>query len=195
MVDKQLERDLYYLRIAKTISLRSKCLSRKIGSVLVKDDSIISAGFNGPAKSVSHCNERNIDFYLNLMSNEEKKNLDNYVLNIYDWGKYCPRRYFHYKSGQGLHLCQAGHSERNALIQAARNGISTLGTTLYCYCGRPCKDCMIEIVNSGVKTLVYLNKDNPNTTIANNSGYYDEYSGTIEKESGIIVRTIKEELI
>ena len=54
------------MRIAKVVSTNSKCLSRKIGAVLVKDKSIISTGYNGPAKGVKHCSERNIDFYINL---------------------------------------------------------------------------------------------------------------------------------
>ena len=53
----QLQWDLYYLRIAKTVSENSKCLSRKIGAVLVKDNSIISTGYNGPPRGVKHCNE------------------------------------------------------------------------------------------------------------------------------------------
>jgi dCMP deaminase len=171
---KQLEKDLYYLRIAKTVSLRSKCLSRKIGSILTKNDSIIGSGFNGPAKHVKHCNERDVDFYFNLekYSGMMLKDIFNKVE--------CPRRQFGYQSGQGLHLCQAGHSERNALIQAARNGISTLGSTLYCFCEQVCKDCAIEIINAGVKELVYLKSDKP----------YDGYANTILEESGIVIREI-----
>lgn len=178
-MDKQLEKDLYFLRLAREVSKASKCLSRKIGSVLVKDGCVVSTGYNGPAKGVEHCNERYLEFYNNLDNN--KRNL----LEIsYCYPDMCPRRIFNYNSGQGLHLCQAGHSERNAIIQAARNGISTKDTTLYCWCGQVCKDCAIEIVNSGIKELIYL-EGIP----------YDKYSDIILKESGIIIRTIKEELV
>jgi dCMP deaminase len=177
-ITKQLEKDLYYLRIAKTVSLRSKCLSRKIGSVLVKDDSIIGSGFNGPAKGVKHCNERVMGFYKDL------NNTPDIELN-YEYPEQCPRRLFNYKSGRGLHLCQAGHSERNAILQAARNGISTKDTTLYAFCGIPCKDCSIELVNAGIKEIVCLKKEQN----------YDQYAEVILQESGILLRTVDESLI
>jgi len=161
--------DLYFLRIAREVSKNSSCLSRKIGAVLVKDKAIVSTGYNGPSRGVKHCNERLMDFYCNL--DKEKvyeKSIDGAIPDG------CPRKVLGYKSGEGLHLCQAGHGERNALIQAARNGISTKDTTLYCFCGQVCKDCAIEIINAGVKRLVYL--EGPE---------YDSYSKTILNESGI----------
>ena len=173
--------DLYFMRIAKEVSKNSKCLSRKIGSVLVKDNSIISTGYNGPAKGVKHCNERTHTFYRKLDKKEELNNIDK-TSSKAAW-IVCPRQALGYKSGQGLHLCQAGHSERNALIQAGRNGISTRDTILYCYCGLPCKDCMIEIINSGVKTIVCLKIKGSKT--------YDDYSSTIAKDSGIEIREIE----
>lgn len=176
-IKKQLEKDLYFMRIAREVSKASKCLSRKIGSVLVKDGCVVSTGYNGPAKGVHHCNERVFEFYETLDPQYNSK-------LVWDSSK-CPRRLYNYPSGQGLHLCQAGHSERNAIIQAARNGIATLGTTLYAYCGIPCKDCMIEIINSGIKELVYLKKDKS----------YDNYAERIMEESGISTRTINEELV
>lgn len=173
----QKEWDKYFLRIAREVSKNSKCLSRKIGAVLVKDKNIISTGYNGPAKGVKHCNERNMDFYANL----DKRG---YVINEYLIN--CPRKVLGYKSGEGLHLCQAGHAERNALIQAAKHGISTKDATLYCYCGQICKECVIEIINADVKELVYLA----------GSDVYDKYAGTLLEESGITIRTVnKEELI
>lgn len=181
-IRKQLERDLYFMRIAREVSKISRCLSRKIGSVLVKDGCVVSTGYNGPAKGVKHCNERNLDFFKELEISNKKE----WVINAsYDIKKDCPRRIFGYKSGQGLHLCQAGHSERNAIIQAARNGIATKGCTLYAFCGIPCKDCMIEIVNSGITELVFLKKDKS----------YDNYAEQIMRESGISTRTINEELV
>ena len=176
---KQLKWDIYFLRIAQKVSENSKCLSRKIGSVLVRDKSIISTGYNGPARGVKHCSERTQGFYEKLEHPDEQA----YIFSQNNF-THCPRREYGYKSGQGLHLCQAGHAERNALIQAARNGIATLGTTLYAYCGQICKDCAIELVNAGVKELVYLE-----------GSEYDGYSGVILEESGILVRKIKEDLL
>jgi dCMP deaminase len=153
-------------------------MSRKIGAILVRDKSIISTGYNGPAKGVKHCNERDVNFYLDLEKYTGMMLKD--VFNKVD----CPRKQFGYKSGQGLHLCQAGHAERNALIQAAKNGISTNNSTLYCWCPQVCKDCAIEIVNAGVKRLVYLQGPS-----------YDGYADTILKESGIEITQIGENMI
>jgi dCMP deaminase len=173
------EWDIYYLKICKAVAENSKCLSRKIGSVLVKNNSIISTGYNGPAAGVKHCNERNKDFYNDIEKLYTSKQIfDKEIIG-------CPRRLFGYLSGKGLHLCQAGHSERNAIIQAAKNGISTKDATLYCLCGSSCKDCMIEIINAGIKTIVCLETEHT----------YDSYSQTIAKEAGIEIRKINKSLI
>jgi dCMP deaminase len=177
----QLAWDCYFLKIGKMVSTNSKCLSRKIGAVLVRDNSIISTGYNGTARGVVHCNDRPIEFYETI----DIQSGYSFVIRPTMEEGVCPRKYMGYGSGQGLHLCQAGHAERNALLQAGRNGISTKNTTLYCYCGQICKDCAIEVVNAGVKTLVYLD-DCPE---------YDRYSKIILTESGIEIRKVKQELL
>ena len=45
------------------------------------------------------------------------------------------------------------HSERNAIYNAARIGISLKGSTIYMTCGLPCMDCARAIINSGIKTV------------------------------------------
>jgi dCMP deaminase len=159
--------DIYFLKLAKEISRNSKCLSRKIGAVLVRDNSVISTGYNGPPRGVLHCNERNTNFYSNLDRDVVKYN-DLWDNNI------CPRRNLGYRSGEGLHVCQADHAERNTLIQAAKNGISTNNSTLYCYCPLPCKDCMIECINAGVREIICLVGDD-----------YDVYSRELAVEAKI----------
>ena len=173
--------DLYFLRLAREVSKNSKCLSRKIGAVLVKDKAVISTGYNGAPRGARNCDERLLNWY--VIMNGINGNTPHKVF-VDELPEKCPRRYFGYESGQGLHLCQAGHAERNALIQAARNGISTLGTTLYCYCPIPCKDCMIEIINAGVTRLVFLK-----------GSEYDGYSKVLLEESNIAHYTYKEELL
>ncbi len=166
------EWDLYFLGIAKAVAKNSKCLSRKIGSVLVKDKSIVSTGYNGPPRKVSPCSSRiskvgrdcdrtgtaiiridGIDYPcpgITFAALVDGTTAGDLIHNT------CPRQLIGAKSGERLDLCIAGHSERNALIQAGREGISTKGSNLYCYCNIPCKDCMIEIVNFGVDTVVCL---------------------------------------
>jgi dCMP deaminase len=167
--------DNYFMLIAKQVGSRSKCLSRKIGSVLVKNDNIISTGYNGAPRGVKHCNERDFSFYLNL---DEKPYNGNEIIS----SSVCPRKALGYKSGKGTHLCNAVHSEVNAIVQAARNGISTLGTTLFSWCCLPCKDCMSELINAGVKEVVCL-KVTPD---------YDNYSRVLADEAGLEIRELDE---
>ncbi len=123
--------DKYFLNICKAISSKSPCLSRQIGALLVRDKSIVSTGFNGPARGYPHCEE--------------------YLLGEKVG---CPRKFRGYKSGEGLHLCSAAHAEANCIANAARIGASTVGTTLYLNCIIPCKDCAILLVNAGIVEIV-----------------------------------------
>jgi dCMP deaminase len=57
------------------------------------------------------------------------------------------------QTGKGYSVCPAVHAESNALAQAAKLGVSTLGATIYCTTP-PCKDCAGLIINAGLRTLV-----------------------------------------
>lgn len=166
---KQEKEDKFFLEVAQKIATKSKCLSRKVGAILVRDNCIISTGYNGPARGVKHCNERTINFYnkLKFEFGLPNKIPDNIKINN------CPRKEMGYESGEGLHLCQAAHAEMNAIVQAARLGIMTKGATIYITLN-PCKNCMVLIINAGIKRLIYPK-----------GIYYDKYSNIIAKESGI----------
>ena len=45
------------------------------------------------------------------------------------------------------------HAERNAIYNAARVGVSTIGATMYMTCGLSCVDCARAIVQSGIKVI------------------------------------------
>jgi dCMP deaminase len=47
--------DEYYLEIAKAVSLRSTCLKKHYGAVIVKNGTILSTGYNGNVRGESHC--------------------------------------------------------------------------------------------------------------------------------------------
>jgi deoxycytidylate deaminase len=55
--------DKYYMGVAKQVAQNSKCMSRKIGAVIVKDNCIIGTGYNGSPKGVQHCENRSFSFY------------------------------------------------------------------------------------------------------------------------------------
>ena len=136
--------DEYFYQLCQTVALNSKCLSRKIGAVIVIDKSIVTTGYNGPPRNVAPCNERwNKD--LSEFKHKMRPNID---VNI------CPRYSLGYKSGEGLHLCVAGHAERNALINAAREGYKCKDAKIYMDCGVPCTPCLIEIINAGIEEII-----------------------------------------
>jgi len=47
----------YFSKIAKLVSSRSTCIKQHVGAIIVKDKHIISTGYNGAPKGVSHCTE------------------------------------------------------------------------------------------------------------------------------------------
>ncbi|MFA5238350.1 MAG: dCMP deaminase family protein [Phycisphaerae bacterium] len=186
-INKQKKRDLYYLSIAEAVGRRSKCLSRKIGAVLVKDDMIIATGFNGPPQGIPHCDSENAYFRVYENDNYEYYSFEsNLLLSETQGGGRekerlygdCPRKLAGYGSGKGLEVCPAVHAERNAILTAAANGVSTKGTTLYCFCPYPCADCCKEIINAGIKKIVCLEGD-----------YYDTMSEWLLEKSNIEVIT------
>ena len=67
-------KDIYYLNIAKAVAQRSPCIRRRFGAIIVKDDAIVSTGYNGPARGSINCNEvgclkdiMNLPSYLSLI--------------------------------------------------------------------------------------------------------------------------------
>lgn len=141
--------DLFFMDIAERVSLQSKCLSRKFGAVIVKGDQIVSTGWNGPPRGVYHCgvDRYQASFELNMKLNK---------ISMRDISSCCPRKLMGFPSGQGLEWCTAAHAEANAIFNAARRGISTLGCTLYLNGVIPCKDCLIAIIQAGITEVVCL---------------------------------------
>jgi dCMP deaminase len=130
----------YYINIADAIRGRKRCYSRQIGTVLVKDDSIVSTGFNGPPRGIPKCDEWCGNWW-DEFSDQMKKEFK------------CPRKILKLPSGQGLGYCPAAHAERNALLLCAKHGIATNNGILFMTCGIPCKDCMIEIIQAGIQAV------------------------------------------
>lgn len=143
-------KDSTYLEMCNSIATNSKCLSRKIGTILVKDGVIIGTGYNGPPRGMPHCGSRWVrdEEYFN-----EAKKHDTWGDTVH-LSTTCPRQILGFKSGEGLEWCVAGHAERNALINAAREGISTKGSIMYMNCGIPCTPCLVELINAGVYEII-----------------------------------------
>ena len=141
--------DRYFHSICSAVALKSPCLSRKIGAILVKDNSIISTGFNGPPRGVPHCGSERNSF--------EKTEFPSDI---------CPRKFLGYKTGEGLELCPAVHAEMNAVIDAARKGASTIGSTLYMNCLVCCKQCMGILINAGIREIVVENVEHYDSLVS-----------------------------
>jgi len=134
--ERQRRWDTYYHRICRAVASKSPCLSRQIGAILVRENVIVSTGYNGPARGYPHCVG-----YVETRGEPFDEPI-------------CPRKTQGYKSGEGLHLCPATHAEANCIISAARIGAAVSGSTLYMNCIIPCKDCMSLLVNAGVREVV-----------------------------------------
>lgn len=147
--------DEYFYLVCKSISSKSPCLSRKIGAILVRDKSIISTGFNGPARGIPHCGHERIihDDYLSSYM-KDSFNRGVIITHQSDWKSLCPRRILNYPSGEGMEWCTAQHAEENTISNAARLGVSTIGSTLYMNCIIPCKNCFGTLINAGIKEIV-----------------------------------------
>ena len=143
--------DKYFYTLCNAVASKSSCLSRQLGAILVRDNSIVATGFNGPPRGIPHCDsmERRESI---INKSPISSEMQHQLLTEFNL---CPRKLMGFKSGGGLEYCNAAHAERNCLINAARLGISTLGTYLYLNAKvLPCKDCMIELINAGIKTII-----------------------------------------
>jgi dCMP deaminase len=141
--------DEYFKNMCDTVATNSKCLSRKIGAILVRDNSILCTGYNGPPRGVPHCG-----LYRAKVDQTIRDRLIACDCKVYEIRTTCPRLLLGYRSGEALDLCPAGHAERNVLITAARHGVATKGATLYMSCSIPCSPCLVEIINAGIKEIV-----------------------------------------
>ncbi|MBN1114118.1 MAG: dCMP deaminase family protein [Oligoflexia bacterium] len=116
----------YFFEFASLASQRATCLRRKVGAVIVKDNMVVSTGYNGPPRGVPHCRETG-----------------------------CIREQNHVPSGEKHELCRGLHAEQNAIIQAARFGVNITGAELYCST-KPCVICTKMIINSGISRVYYI---------------------------------------
>ena len=134
----------YYLDIAETVLERSTCLRKAYGAIVVKNDEIISTGYNGAPRGRKNCSD------LGSCMREELK---------------IPR-------GERYEMCRALHAEMNAAIAAPRERM--LGATLYMCCTDPrtgeimpntcsCPMCKRVLINAGIKTLI-VREDKENYT-------------------------------
>lgn len=146
--------DVKFLLLAKHVGEWSKCFSRHIGAVLVRDKTVIAMGYNGPPRGVPHCDS--VHRKEEIVRVLERKGCTKEITEKIMYHRGCPRKAIDNRSGTALDLCPAGHSERNAIVNAAREGVIVKGADLYCYCPVPCFECAKSIINAGISKVICL---------------------------------------
>ena len=143
--------DERFLKMAEEVATWSSCFqeNRQVGAVIAKNKRILTTGYNGASAGIMSCKER---------------------------GE-CLRRKLNIPSGTRHEVCYATHAEQNAIIQAAKKGISIDGATLYCT-HQPCVICSKMIINSGIVRIVYRN------------GYPDDFSLQLLREAGVEIEQL-----
>lgn len=145
--------DERFMDMAFKVSTWSSCFKedRQVGAVITKDKRILTTGYNGAGSGIKSCKEK---------------------------GE-CLRVKLGIASGTRHELCYAVHAEQNAIIQAAKLGVSVEGATLYCT-HQPCVICAKIIINSGISRIVYK------------EGYPDDFSMQLFKEAGVTIEKYDE---
>ena len=146
--------DKRFMELAETVAGWSSCFqeNRHVGAVVVKDKRILTTGYNGAPSGIESCAER---------------------------GE-CLRRVKNIASGTMQEVCYAVHAEQNAIIQAAKLGISLNDATIY-VTHRPCTICTKLLINAGIKRIVY------------GCGYPDEFAVKILEQSDIEIVHLPDE--
>lgn len=144
----------YYLDIAQTVAERSTCLRKKYGAIIVKNDIIVSTGYNGAPRGRRNCT---------------------------DLGE-CMRDKLNIPRGERYEMCRSVHSEANAIIAASREQM--LGSTLYMSCVDAktgelvcdtcsCMMCKRMVINAGI-TRVIIRTGTDNYKIVDVQSWIDE---------------------
>jgi len=140
----RISKDQYYINLAKVAASRAACYRAHHGCLIVRDDQIISTGYNSAPRKTKDCYERGN----------------------------CLRREMGIPSGQRYELCRSVHGEQNAIINAARAGVSLLGGSMYLYStvlndegeeklinAYPCFICKKMVVNAGIEKIISQQAD------------------------------------
>lgn len=136
----------YFLAMAQIASMRSTCVRRRIGAVIVAENRILATGYNGAPAGTRHCT---------------------------DIG--CLRQQMGIPSGERHEICRGSHAEMNAIAQAASSGTAISGCTIYCT-HEPCSVCSKLLINAGCRRAIYMYPypDELSRTLRNESGMTSE---------------------
>ena len=142
----RISKENYYLDIAETVLERATCLRRVYGAIIVKNDEIISTGYNGAPRGRANC---------------------------VDMG-YCSREAMKVPRGERYELCRSVHAEANAIISASRRDM--VGGTIYLVGrdartgelladATSCLMCRRMVINAGLEKVVIRRTDTEFETV------------------------------
>lgn len=133
-----------FIKMAELVAEQSTCLRLQVGAVLVKDNRVISIGFNGTPTGQLHCEEN----FRKVYEQEYKDKFPTYE-------EFLASRAFYDLHGKWS-IENELHAEQNAISFAAKNGIATQGADVY-VTWSPCVHCAKVIVSAGIKKVFYKN--------------------------------------
>lgn len=133
----RINRDEMFMEIAMIVARRATCTRKHVGAVMVRENRIVSIGYNGAPPGLPHCDEAGCGGGVPHITDEQSTPGKT---NYYDYPNGCTR---------------AIHAEMNAVAFAARQGAPTDDATMYCTCAT-CANCAALLVSSGITRFVYL---------------------------------------
>jgi dCMP deaminase len=118
--------DQYFMEICSVVAQRSTCNRAAVGAVIVKERTILATGYNGSPAGLPHCTEVGCLIYTS--TNPDGQTEENCFRTI--------------------------HAEINAIAQAAKSGVSILGSDIY-ITHSPCIHCLKVLINTGIGRICY----------------------------------------
>jgi dCMP deaminase len=143
-MDKQLKLDITFMNMAKEVAKLSYCQRHKVGALIVREGNISSFGYNGTPSGMDNCCEDT-----QYVSTDAYSWIDEETISI-KW----PLIDENGKRYRLITKKETLHAESNAILKAAKSGVSTDNSTLYITLS-PCIDCAKLILQSGIKRVVY----------------------------------------
>lgn len=117
--------DEYFMEIARAVAQRATCDRGRSGCVIARDKQILVTGYVGSPKGIAHCDD--IGHLMKTVRHED--------------------------GHESQHCTRTCHAEQNAIVQAAKIGVSIDGGTMYCKM-TPCAACAKMIINAGIQRVV-----------------------------------------
>jgi dCMP deaminase len=134
-------RAIYYMTLAVAVRNNANCWGSEVGAVLVRNDRVISTGYNGTPAKFLNCREGG------CLRCEER--------HLHDENDDYESTHPEVMEGKALDICLCVHAEQNAILSAARHGIAVAESVLY-VTHQPCFVCLKEAVQAGVRQIIYL---------------------------------------